>query len=448
MEQQQAAPPPQEYVQPIVALQRHFMRDSIMEKIAKHCGTNSDGVERIVRGIVNAVRRSQDDRLVTCTPQSFVNCVYDAHALSLPIDKRDLCYLVRYGNEATIQPSYKGYLFRLEKNLEGFFHKEFIWWEDEEFTYWDESGVAKYIYKPKKAARSDYKNAIGVAFYASWWVRGEKLSAIETIDHKELMSIKSKAKSSKVWDQWLGEQMQKAVIRRFCKDRFSSLTADLDERDNEHFSIVPGEGNERPQTAAERFQQKMSEEKYNPFPGEGPEPVDAEFTDMSHTMADPVHESAEDVHIQPESVPEPENEAVGHDLYDGCEEWNEMLYLDGKRVHRTFANINAAYGYFVTVVSKRKSRESRWALLMENRTLMASLCRHHRGIHDSLVEMANAGEAGNESGEKQENGGNGPPNRAEYQESQGGGRDYPEGPSASAGAYEDIPAGPEVRERD
>lgn len=385
MNDQQTQPEPQPEQQaspgraiaPIEKIQRHFMKEAVMAKIASHCQTDIAGVERIVRGLLNAVRRSQDSELVNCTPASFVNCIYDTHALGLSIDRREHCYLIRYNKEATVQPGYKGYLFRLEKSLNGFFHKEFIWWEEEEFTYWDENGQAKYTYKPKKAARSDYEKAIGVAIYISYWINGEKVSIIEAIDKAELAKIRRSAKSDKVWSQWLGEQYQKAVIKRACKERFSSLTADLDEKDNEHHSLDNLE-DDKPKSAAQRFQEKMSGEKYNPFPGEQAEPIDASFSVVPEESVAPMaQEAATEAHP-----------------YDGVPEWRGDLWkveVDGIVSLGQF-QLTAAYGRAVAEVAKLKTRIERDNFVYANKPFMAALYDNNRKIHDALLAMADQGE--------------------------------------------------------
>lgn len=376
-------------IAPIEQIQRHFMKDNVMAKIASHCQTDIPGVERIVRGIINAVRRSQDGELANCSPASFVNCIYDAHALGLALDRREHCYLVRYKNEATIQPGYKGYLFRLEKNLNGFFHKEFIWWEDEEFTYWDENGQAKYTYKPKKAARSDYEKAIGVAIYISYWINGEKVSIIEAIDKAELAKIRRSAKSDKVWSQWLGEQYQKAVIKRACKERFSSLTADLDEKDNEHHSLDIEEG-DRPKTAAQRFQEKMSGDKYNPFPGEQVQPIDVPFHEVT--------EGVPATNMQNEMPGEKER---GPEM---APDWNGDLWrMEGSEtVLIGNFQVQAAYGRIVTEVAKLETREERELLLNINSKFVDKLYYTNRKIHDALIELRDKGKKEKSNQQKSE----------------------------------------------
>lgn len=402
-----ASPPPARQMTPIQVIQTHFLKENVMQKIAQHCEIEVSGVERIVRDLVNAIRSSQDEELQYCTPASFVNCIYDAHALGMRIDARRHCYLVRYKNEATLAPSYKGYVNRLKQSLEGFDIQTFIWFEEGEFSDSSKDGVASYEYKPKpkNRTRSDYVNALGCAVYISYWEHGEKKAVVEVIGKEEIAKIKSKAKTAKVWSEWFGEQMKKATVRRACKLRFSLITDDLDALDNEHYDLEGGAPAEPRAKASDRFNEKMGSDKYNPFPGDGP------IIEATATEAKPEGDGAEPANNEPVSQEKPQESAENAPapttkhtssepkhttspeevvLFADVPEWNGNLILLGEgKQHKT---INSAYGALVSIMTKQKGIEARKALVEENPTLLASLYRHQRKIYDSLIELVQKGQ--------------------------------------------------------
>lgn len=354
---------------PLVVIQRHFMKKSVMEKLAKHCGTDVDGVESIVRDMVNVIRQApeeQRDKLLQCDPASFVNCICTASRLGMRIDARQHCYLVPYGREATIAPGYKGYVNRLRASLEGFDIQTFIWFEEGEFTDTSTDGVASYSYTPaaKNRVRDDYRNAVGCACYITYWIMGEKRSVVEVIGAREIGTIRSKAKTQKVWNEWLGEQMKKAVVRRACKMRFATITDDLDAVDNEHYDLDKEVEHE---SRADRFKQKFSE--YNPFPGEEGIVIDGDATEVK----------------QPEA-----------------QKWDHTLLIAGATVEKEFNSEAQAYNHLVEELSRVADVKEREALINENAVFVEALKSIDKGkMYKSLQEMCAVQEVKTNKGEEQ-----------------------------------------------
>lgn len=423
-------------VAPLRQIELFFAQENVMARIAQHLECGQAQVYRIVRGLLQAVRTSQDDRLVTCRPESFLNCIYDAYALKLEVDARQHCYLVRYADEATLAPGYLGYLHRLETTLDGFDHRTLLIWDGDIFEKWFENDLAFYKYKPgTKQARSDYGALKEAHFYMSYYIHGEKRSHIESIDRVELDRIRSKAKSPKVWSEWMGEQVKKACIRRACKTRFKSLVADLAARDNEDYDmddrqISRAAGGAAPeQRTGKRSHSERMRDMVQERSGEEKKPDDTEIPDAEYTEEEPDNKPAEtetaaeeqhvqDVnsnaqHVQNEPAAEHNEEPAEHDHPEEDprdreeatrptvdwpdwipitnQPWRGALMLGGKPVNKDF-NMLQAHGYLTTVAAKRTKRGVRMALVVENADFMNQLATDGKiEMFNSLIHLVNQG---------------------------------------------------------
>jgi phage RecT family recombinase len=77
-------------------------------------------VKKYVRGVLTTIQTNTNG-LEKCTPESVVRCVKDSAQLGLAVDRREHAFLIPRNNsninalEATLQPGYKGYIFKLRK---------------------------------------------------------------------------------------------------------------------------------------------------------------------------------------------------------------------------------------------------------------------------------------------------------------------------------------------
>jgi hypothetical protein len=53
----------------------------------------------------------------------------------------------------------------------------------------------------------------------------------------DIDKIRSKAKTSDIWNAWYSEKAKVACLRRACKAHFSSVTNDMDEIDNQAYEL-------------------------------------------------------------------------------------------------------------------------------------------------------------------------------------------------------------------
>jgi recombinational DNA repair protein RecT len=194
--------------------------------------------EMISADIINAIKRSDNQDLHNCTPESIWNVAYDMVATKLPLDGRGLAYLTCYNVmkkewdnnlrknvsvktgkiRAVLTPSYKGYIYTLRNEFPDLIERTIIIYEGDEFIMSEQDGVATYSYKPKDPFRSDIHNCLGVATYIGYTNTGGRYKSwITVITKEELDVIRKCAKTDGVWAKFFGEQAKKTCIRRALK---------------------------------------------------------------------------------------------------------------------------------------------------------------------------------------------------------------------------------------
>lgn len=164
-------------------------------------------------------------RLIDCTIPSLVSCAFESLTMGIPVDERDLAYLIpvakeREGKaiaEAKFEISYKGYVYKVQDLYDNADIRTIIVWPEDEYRDAESAGRLDYFYKPANPFRSDYHNAIGCVCIIFYTINGEERHRIERIGMGEINQIRSKAKQDFIWAEWFGEKMKVATIRRACK---------------------------------------------------------------------------------------------------------------------------------------------------------------------------------------------------------------------------------------
>lgn len=188
-----------------------------------------------LRMVADSEKTGTDERaLYHCDPVSIVNAAVTAASLGLPVDGRQLCYLVRYKNKVKLTIGYKGYVYKItEQNATANIQVGIVFPGDK-FRSKKKDGVASFTHDIGKDNdfRSDYDAAIGAYCYITYFIGKKFYADLEKIGMEEIATIRGKAKTDKIWKEWLGEKMKVAVIRRASKLGFTQATAKLDAFDN------------------------------------------------------------------------------------------------------------------------------------------------------------------------------------------------------------------------
>ncbi len=204
-----------------------------------------DRATRIASDILSL--RSSNEKIAQCSNQSLVDCVKDALALGLTIDKNQYCWLVPFKNKATLQIGYKGYINKVKQNFpDAQFDIGLVHEGDDLCVSSDSISGATYSLKKKNPFQNDVEELQGVYCFIKAGGRGY----FEAIGKTELELIKSKNQTEKnnkkyknndvsVWDEWYGEMAKKSVIKRACKLHFAQQISDLEEYDNKQYDLTP-----------------------------------------------------------------------------------------------------------------------------------------------------------------------------------------------------------------
>ena len=171
-------------------------------------------------------------------PQSIREAFKASLDTGIPVDKRQLAYIVKYGNKIEYQIGFKGFISRIKEIYPSANIKAEIVYAGDVFTVEKVDGKAKYTHKVANPFAS-IKDMTGVYAFIQYTDKGKEYSFIETMGKDEVLKIKGKAKTAFVWNEWFGEMAKKAVIRRLCKTLFigDPKIAIMEDIDNKNFDI-------------------------------------------------------------------------------------------------------------------------------------------------------------------------------------------------------------------
>lgn len=176
--------------------------------------------------------------LATLDPQSIREAFKASLDTGIPVDKRQLAYVVKYGNKIEYQIGFKGFISRIKEIYPTASVKAEIVYAGDVFNVEKVNGQAKYTHKVANPFAS-IKDMNGVYAYIQYTDKGKEYSFIEIMGKDEILKIRGKAKTKFVWDEWFGEMAKKAVIRRLCKTLFigDPKIAIMEDVDNKNFEI-------------------------------------------------------------------------------------------------------------------------------------------------------------------------------------------------------------------
>ena len=171
-------------------------------------------------------------------PQSIREAFKASLDTGIPVDKRQLAYIVKYGSKIEYQIGFKGFISRIKEIYPTAQVKAELVYAGDVFTIEKVDGRAKYTHKVANPFAS-IKDMTGVYAFIQYTDKGKEYSFIETMGKDEVLKIQGKAKTQFVWKDWFGEMAKKAVIRRLCKTLFigDPKIAIMEDLDNKNFEI-------------------------------------------------------------------------------------------------------------------------------------------------------------------------------------------------------------------
>lgn len=209
--------------------------------LIKATGLNQQELQSKLISFAYATKSMLDNAkipLANLDPNSIREAFKASLDTGIPVDKRQLAYIVKYGNKIEYQIGFKGFISRIKEIYPTASVKAELVFPGDVFTVEKVDGQAKYTHKVANPFAS-IRTMIGVYAYIQYTDKGKEYSFIETMSKEEIDKIKSKAKTAYVWSDWYGEMAKKAVIRRLCKTLFigDPKIAIMEDLDNKSFDI-------------------------------------------------------------------------------------------------------------------------------------------------------------------------------------------------------------------
>lgn len=169
-----------------------------------------------------------------CVPDSIVRCVVDAARFKLMIDGRQHAHLVKYGNNATLQIGYRGFVHKIQEHLKDCdFHYKAIF-EGDTFKVDTKDGYDAYEHEIADPFNDNIDKLKGVYVAISYAKGDKKYQAVTVMSKNMINKVKSKAKQTFIWDEWYIEKAIVACIKRASKVHFAGIKelADMVNFDN------------------------------------------------------------------------------------------------------------------------------------------------------------------------------------------------------------------------
>jgi recombinational DNA repair protein RecT len=394
--------------------------------------------------------------IADCTLASISTAFLEAFQMGIEVGGgRDHAYLVNYAGQCDLDISYKGFVFALNKHFDNAFVDARCVFEGDSFECEITDMTATYTHKPKDAFAQTWDKMRGCFCYFSYTLRdgGGKVSRLIMIprgaDAKtpdSLEMIRSKAKGSWAWKDFPFEQSKKSTIRRAAKIPFAAIDfGDEDVNpetvDNRHFQIEgEGSGNKL-QLMMDKHREMLEDEKPDepkkdgkPAQGAagasagadeaGAKGADDQPQGQQHPAADPaagaVASEAGEIsleenerrfaEISEDDFGKDDGKTIEHapvgdpagqviegkavDVTPGATVWDgQTLIIGGKSQAKDFASSLQAKVYLQKVLSQRKHKASRLAIIAENPLLIAALIKDGQGnAVTELHQLADKGE--------------------------------------------------------
>lgn len=199
---------------------------------------------RYASSVLAEIRKVDGDpkrSLSGCTPDSIIQSMIDAANFKLAIDGKQHAHLVKYGNNATLQIGYRGYIAKISEHFkDADFTAEAVF-KGDVLAMSDNGGFQTYTLSKADAFADGWQNLQGVVVRLSYSKGGERFQKVTAVSKSDLEKIRKSAKQDFVWNQWPIEKAKAAAIKRACKIQFADVMGlqEVIRYDNEmHFTPI------------------------------------------------------------------------------------------------------------------------------------------------------------------------------------------------------------------
>lgn len=225
----------------LAVIAKELKANEVMAKISASLGKSATdpGVLKFIHGAIMEIeaRVGSKSDITLCTKQSIIDSLIKAATVKLPVDSRQLAYLVPFGKTCTFMPSYKGYIYKVKEADTTMETTVGIVYKGDVFTCQETDNTATYEHKPLNPFEDNPKNIVGAYCY----MKSSTGSWIYRMSNAELLKVKAQSKmvTGLIWNTWELEQFKKSIVRRAYKTKFTEAIAELDALDNKLFNDRP-----------------------------------------------------------------------------------------------------------------------------------------------------------------------------------------------------------------
>lgn len=161
--------------------------------------------------------------LTQCDPQSLLQCMRDAASFQLSIDGRQHAHLIKYGNGATLQIGYRGYLAKVKEHYPDAEIVAKAIYQGDELNVYTKDSVPTYDLKQQNPFASGEANMLGVLVACTYTDNGRLVRKVETVSMERINRAKRAAKQKFIWDSDFVEKAKAAAIKNAFKIMFAEL---------------------------------------------------------------------------------------------------------------------------------------------------------------------------------------------------------------------------------
>jgi len=207
--------------------------------VALRAEKDESKVNKYILGIYNTIQ--SNNKLLECSMESIKDAAITSACLDVPIDARNLAYLIPYKTKAQFQLSYKGYVYIAKNDPDVDNIQSIIVYDDDEFEI--DLGSNIIIHKPNLESQG-YGSNDNIRFvYAIVRFKENtgRSEIFEVMTKKQIDAIRSSSKAGgktdkcgnlTIWEKHYGEMARKTAIKRLCKHAQLGDVARFDQIDN------------------------------------------------------------------------------------------------------------------------------------------------------------------------------------------------------------------------
>jgi recombination protein RecT len=215
-------------------LEKYFANPEFANKLIQICGNEKEYQNAVARTILFVIN---NQALQNIPSAQIFKLAMQSYELGIPLNSEKLSYVVNFGGAYQLIPTAKGFIRKTLQNKNIKDIRCNIIYQDDFFEYGDNSKDG--VYYEYKANMDSDKHGDILFIKGCFTVIDYKdgNSKIEYMSKKQLDTIKGKAKTKNVWNEFAEEMCKKAVLKRALKNESLPELQDIIEIDNKLYDM-------------------------------------------------------------------------------------------------------------------------------------------------------------------------------------------------------------------